>query len=148
MADRFALRDGPAGQVQGPGFALQGTGAAAVRAGGLFAQGLGVLFQQGRQGTLGEAGGGGARKLFHGLEIGIEAGTAVAAGPAGHDFAPAGGQVTDFLEEFGGKFTACHSRYHLVLTARVSEQFLRPLYDTRLRSAKLWMASIGKSEKK
>ena len=121
MADRFALGDGPAGQVQGAGFAVQGTGGAAVGAAGLFTQGLGLLFQQGGEGAFGEAGGGGAGELFQGLKIGVQAGATLAKGSAGHDFAPAGSEITDFSEEFRGKFTTRHSWCRLVLAAEVWE---------------------------
>jgi hypothetical protein len=141
VADRFALGNGPARQVQGARFAVDGTGGAAVRAEGLFAENLGLLFEQGGEGAFGDAGRRGAGELLHGLEVGIQAGAAVAEGPAGDDFAPAGGEVTDFLEEFGGKFTTRHGWYRLVLAAKVPEECLRPLYDPRLGLAKLWMAS-------
>jgi len=99
------------------------------------------LFQQSGEGTFGEAGGRGAGQSLHGVEIGVQAGAGVAEGAAGDDFAPAGGQVADFLEEFRGKFTACHGRYYLVLASNGSEEFLSPLYDTPFGLAKLWMAS-------
>lgn len=136
MADRFALGDGPAGQVQGAGFAVQGTGGAAVGAAGLFAQDLGLLFQQGGEGALGEASGRGAGELFHGLEIGVQAGAVVAVGPAGHDFAPASGEITDFSEEFGGKFTTRHSWYRLVLAAEGggNSSALYTTHDSALQS--------------
>jgi hypothetical protein len=79
------------------------------------------LFQQGGQGTLGEAGRSGAGELLHGLEVGVQARAGVAEGAAGDDFAPAGGEIADFLEEFRGKFTTRHGRYRLVLAAEVGE---------------------------
>jgi hypothetical protein len=99
------------------------------------------LFQQGGEGPLGEAGGGGVGELLHGLKVGVQAGATVTEGTAGNDFAPTGGEVTDFLEEFGRKFATCHVRYRLVLAAGVREQHLSPLYDTRLGRAKRLMAS-------
>jgi len=107
----------------------------------LFAAGLGWLFQERTEGACREAGRGGAGELLQGREVGVEAGAGVAAGAAGDDFAPAGGEVTDFLEEFGGKFTARPGRYRLVLVAKGPEEFLSPLYDRRLGKAKLLMAS-------
>jgi hypothetical protein len=59
---------------------------------------LGLLFQEGGQGALGEAGGGGVGELLHGLEIGVPSRAVVAVGASGNDFAPAGSEVTDFLE--------------------------------------------------
>jgi hypothetical protein len=76
------------------------------------------LFQEGSQGAFGQASGGGAGELLHGVEVGVQARAGVAEGAAGNDFAPAGGEVADFLEEFRGKFTACHGRYYLVLAAK------------------------------
>jgi two-component system, NtrC family, sensor histidine kinase HydH len=100
-----------------------------------------LLLQQRGEGALGEAGRRGAGELLHGLEVGVQAGAAVAEGAAGDNFAPAGGQIADFLEEFRGKFTMRHGRYRLVLAAEGPEEFLSPLYDTRLGVAKLLMAS-------
>jgi hypothetical protein len=131
VADRLALDHGPAGHVQGAWFALDGTEGAAVGAGSLFAQGLGLLFQQSGEGAFGEARRGGAGQLLHGVEIGVEARAGIAKGAAANDFAPPGGEVADFLEEFGRKFTACHGRYYLVLAANGEEEF-RPGSKTLL----------------
>jgi hypothetical protein len=118
MAHRLALGEGAPGEGQGPGFPLHGAGRAAVGTGRLGAEGLRLLFQQGAEGAFGEAGRGGAGELLHGVEIGIQAGAGVAESAAGDDFAPAGSEGADFVEEFGGKFTARHGRYHLVLAAK------------------------------
>ncbi len=141
MANRFALGHGPAGQLQGAGFAVQGTGGAAVRTGHLGAEGLSLLFEEGGQGPLGQTGRGSAGQLLHDVEVGVQARPSIPEGAAGNNFAPAGSQVADFMEEFGGNFTTRHSRYHLVLAATVREEFFSPLYDTRLGFAKLLMAS-------
>src|SRR5207244_8758098 len=97
---------------------------------------LGLLFQEGGQGAFGQAGGGGAGERLDGREVGVQSPAVVAEGASGNDFAPAGGEVTDFLEKFGGKFAARHGQYYLVLVAKVWDQFLSPLYDTRLGLAK------------
>lgn len=68
----------------------------------MFTEGLRLLFQKGGKGTFGQASGRGTGELFHGSEVGVESRAVVAKGPSGNDFAPAGGQVTDFLEEFRG----------------------------------------------
>lgn len=141
VADRFVGGHAAAGELQGAGFAGQGTEGTTVGTGNLFAERLGLLFQQGGQGPFGQAGGGGAGELLHGLEVGVQPRTVVAESTSGHNFAPAGGEVVDFVEEFRRKFTACHGLYYLVLAAKVREQFLSPLYDTRLSLAKLLMAS-------
>ena len=141
MADRFALGYGSAGQLQGAGFAVQDTGRAAVRTGHLGTEGLGLLFEKGGQGPLGQTGRGSAGQLLHDVEVGVQGRPGIPEGAAGNDFAPAGSQIADFLEEFRGNFTTRHSRYHLVLAAKVREEFFSPLYDTRLGLAKLLMAS-------
>src|SRR5262249_46793318 len=83
----------------------------------------------------------GAGDLLHGIEVHVEARPLVAEGAAGHDFAPAGSQVTDLLEEFGRKFASRHGRYCLVLSVGMRGGPLPPLYDTHLGLAKLLMAS-------
>jgi hypothetical protein len=65
----------------------------------LFAEGLRLLFQEGGEGAFGQASGRGTGELFHGSEVGVQSRAVVAEGPSGNDFAPAGCQVTDFLEE-------------------------------------------------
>ncbi len=109
---------------------MNGTEGAAVRTGRLFAEGLGLLFQQEGEGALGEAGRGGTGQLLQGLEVGVQAGATIAEGAAGDDFAPASGEVADFLEEFWGKLTTRHDRYCLALVTEGQEEFLSPLYDT------------------
>lgn len=65
-----------------------------------------MLLQEGGEGAFGQTGGSGAGELLHGLEVGILPRPVVAEDASSNDFAPAGGKVTDFLEEFRGKFTA------------------------------------------
>jgi hypothetical protein len=88
--------------VQRVGLAVQGARGAARRTGGLLAEGLGLEFEQGGQGAFGQAGGGRARQLFPGLEVGVEARTVVPKGAAGDDFPPGRREVTDFLEQIRG----------------------------------------------
>jgi hypothetical protein len=108
-----------------------------------------VLFQESGEGALGQTSSSGVGELLHGVKVGVQAGAGVAESAAGNDFAPASGQVTDFLEELGGKFTTRHGPYRLVLAAKVREELFSPLYDTRLCLAKLLMASFSDfSEKK
>jgi hypothetical protein len=102
MSDGFVGGDGAAGPVQGAWLAGDGTGGAAVGAGKLLAEGLGLLFQERGQGSFGQPVGGGLGDLFHGVEVGVESGSVVAEGASCDDFAPVLGEVTDFLEEFGG----------------------------------------------
>jgi hypothetical protein len=91
------------------------------------AEGLGLLFQECGQGSFGQSVGGGLGDLFHGVEIGVESGSVVAEGASCDDFAPGLGEVTDFLEEFGREFAACHGEYRLVLAAKGKKQLLSPL---------------------
>jgi hypothetical protein len=127
MSDGFVGGDAAAGPVQGAWLAGDGTGGAAVGAGKLLAQRLGLLFQERGQGSFGQPISGGLCDLFHGVEIGVESGSVVAEGATCDDFAPALGEVTDFLEEFWGEFAACHGEYHPVLAAKGKKQFLSPL---------------------
>jgi hypothetical protein len=56
------------------------------------------LVQGSGQGTLGQAGRGGAGALLHQVEVHVKAGAGLAEGAAGDDFAPAAGEVADLLE--------------------------------------------------
>jgi hypothetical protein len=130
VANRFTLGNGAAGQLQRTGLAGHGTQRATAGTGNLFAERLGLLLQEGGQGAFRQASGRSVGELLHGLEVGVQSGAVLAEGTSGNDFAPAGSEVTDFSEEFGGKCTARHLRYYLVLAAKVWERFLSPLYDT------------------
>lgn len=90
------------GEVQRPGLVLDGARLAAVGAGSGVAEALGLLLQKGREGAFGQALGGGAGDLFQGREIHVQTRALVTEGAAGHDFPPAGGQVTEVLEVLGG----------------------------------------------
>jgi hypothetical protein len=109
VADRFALLQGGALHLEGAGLTADDTGASARGTGLLFSQGVGLLFQESLQGAFGETGGGGAGDLLHGVEIDIESRPVVAKGASGDDFAPAGGEVTEFLKFLGGEGAACHA---------------------------------------
>jgi hypothetical protein len=69
---------------------------------------LGLLFQEDLQGALVEAGGGGLGDLLHGVEVDVQPRAVVAEGAAGDDFAPLGGQITEFLEFLGGELASRH----------------------------------------
>jgi hypothetical protein len=75
---------------------------AAVRAGLFGRQGLGLLFQEGSEGALGQTAGGSVGDLFQGEQIDVQAGASVPESTPGNNFAPLGPQVTDFLEFLGG----------------------------------------------
>ena len=74
----------------------------------LLAQGLGLLFEEGLQGSLGEPGGGGEGELLHGSEIDVESRPLVTVGASGHDFAPLCGEVVEFVEFLRSEGVACH----------------------------------------
>jgi hypothetical protein len=108
VANRLALLELAALDLEGAAPAAEGTGSPALGTGLLPTQGVGLLFEEGLQGALGESGGRGAGDLLHGSEIDVGPGAVVAAGAAGDDFAPLGGEVTKVLQFLGGKGAACH----------------------------------------
>jgi hypothetical protein len=91
----------PASDGQGPWLAVDGTGAAAVGAGLLAAEGLGLQLQEGVEGSFRQACRGGAGDLLQGLEVEVGAGAGLAEGAAGDNLAPLGGEGADFPEDFG-----------------------------------------------
>jgi hypothetical protein len=96
MRDRLAAVD-----AQGPRLSSHGAGAAAVGAGLLRAEGLGLLLQGGGERAFGQPGGGRGGELLQGGEIEVEAGPGVAEGPPGDNLAPLGSEGTDILEVLG-----------------------------------------------
>ena len=114
VAHRLAVGDLlSAVEVEGAVFAPHDAGAAAVGARLLLAEGLRLLFQEGGERALGEAGSGSGGELFQSGESSVGAGASLAKGPAGDDFAPLGGQLTDHVEVLGGKLRACHRLSYL-----------------------------------
>ena len=103
MADRLLLYYRTAGHGQGARLAADGAKRATARARLLRAQGAGLLLEQDCQCALGESGSGRAGQLLQGVEVHVQTGTLGAESAAGDDFAPAGGQVTDFTEELRRK---------------------------------------------
>jgi hypothetical protein len=109
VADRFVQRDRLAAvDVQGSGLPSDGAGSAAVGAGLLWAERLGLLLQDGRECAFGESGGGRSSELFQGGEIKVESRAVLTESAAADNLAPLGGQSTDILEVLGRKFVACH----------------------------------------
>jgi hypothetical protein len=88
----------------------------------LLAEGLGLLLEEGLQGSLGESGGGGGGDLLHGAEIDVESGALVAEGAAGDDLAPAGGEVVEFLEFVGRESAGSHDASCLGVETRTREK--------------------------
>jgi hypothetical protein len=88
--------------------AADGAKAATVGAGLLGGESLGVVFQEGGEGALGQAGGGGRGELLHGGEVEVVAWGGVAEGASGNDFAPLGGEFADLAELLRGEGSLCH----------------------------------------
>jgi hypothetical protein len=101
VADGLAWGPLAAVEGQGPVRAANRAGPAAVGAGLLRSQGVGLLAEQDGEGAFGEAGGGGAGDILHGLEIDLRARAGVTEGAAGNDCAPVSSEVADFLEVLG-----------------------------------------------
>jgi hypothetical protein len=81
-----------------------------------------LLFEEGLEGALGEAGGGGEGELLHGVEIDVEAGPVLAEGASGHDLAPPGGQAAEFVEFLGGEGAPRHDASCLGVETRSKGQ--------------------------
>jgi hypothetical protein len=103
-----------------------------------------LLLQQGGEGSFGQALCGGGGDLFHGIEIDRGARSGFAESVAGNNFAPAGSQVTDFLEVLEGKFALRHGQSCLALTRRGQGAFLFPLYGTVLCLANQVVTSVAR----
>ena len=80
----------------------------AVGTGLLLAQGMGLLFEEGLQGSLRETDGRGESDLLHGSEIDVESRPLVTVSAAGHDFAPLCSEFVEFVEFVGSEGVACH----------------------------------------
>jgi hypothetical protein len=113
VAQGLALGQGAVAAGQGALGPADGARAAALGAGLLRAEGLGLLLQEGGEGAFGQAGGGGVGDLLHGAEIHVGAGAVGAKGVAGDDLAPAGGQFTEFTEVLGRELPSRHGESFL-----------------------------------
>jgi hypothetical protein len=141
MAQRLAVGQLAAVEGQGPVRAADRAGPAAVGAGLLRSQGVGVLAEQDVAGAFDQAGRGGTGDVLHGLEIDLRGRALVAEGAAGDDFAPVGSESTDFLEVLGGELAMRHGLSCLVLAQRNGDAFSLPLYRSALCWTKLFLAS-------
>src|SRR4051794_9981196 len=122
VAERFALLQLGALYLERAFLSAEGTRASAVGTGLLLAQGVGLLFEEGLQGALGESGGSGAGDLLHGIEIDIEPRPVLAKGASGNDFAPAGGEVMEFLQFLGSEGASCHAASCLDVETKTREK--------------------------
>jgi hypothetical protein len=100
---------------------------AAVGAGLLGCEGLGLLLQEGGEGALGQAGHGGSGDLLHGLEVNLGVWARLAEDATGHDFSPPRGQVTDLLEFFSRHGALRHGQTYLVLAVIYGDALLLSL---------------------
>jgi hypothetical protein len=127
VGQRFALRYLDAAKGQQSFLAMDGAGASAVGTRVLGAEQLGLLLEQGGEGSFGQAGGSDSSDLLHGIQIDIGAGSGIAEGMAGNNFTPLGSEVTDFLESLGREFVLRHGLSCLVLTRIGGNAFLKSL---------------------
>jgi hypothetical protein len=90
MVEEAAALDG-----QGSILGTDGAEQATVGAGLLGPQATGLLLQEDRKGTLGQAGGGRGGDRLHGRQIDPEVRSHLSEGPTSDDFSPASGQFVD-----------------------------------------------------
>ena len=128
--------------LEGAWLAADDTGASTVGTGLVLTQGIGLLFQKGLQGALGEAGGSGTGELLHGVQVDVEPGSVVAESTAGDDFAPLGSEALELLELFGSEGAACHAASCLKVESTTREKRARSRYDPQLHKAKRFMTSL------
>src|SRR5262245_13825518 len=88
---------------------------AALWAGLDLSKGLRLLLCQGAEGAFNQAASGSLCNLLHDLKVDVAAWSRLAEDAAGYDFAPASGQVVDFLELFSRHGSLRHDLYYLVL---------------------------------
>ena len=136
MADGLVVGDRAPHTIQGPRLALDGAGALAARTGALFGQGLGLLLQEGGEGALEHPLGGGLGGLLQGEQVGVQGRALRAERPAGGNFPPLGGEITEMLEFLGGKRSGSHEVSFLGLAPRDETGRPAPFYDKVLLLAK------------
>ncbi|MBV8576012.1 MAG: hypothetical protein JOZ58_13390 [Acetobacteraceae bacterium] len=113
-------------EVQAPGLALNGAEPAAVGAGLLLAQGVGLLLREDGEGALGQALGRLLGHLLQGAEVNVQRRALRAEGAAGDDFAPGGRQLPDVPEVFGLESGTRHGLSCLVLGRSNADAFSFP----------------------
>jgi hypothetical protein len=94
------LVEGELAALDGKGAVLGGNRAesAAIRAGLLGGESLGLVLQEGVEGAFGQATSGGSGDLLHGHKVKGVVGARLLQEAAGDDFSPPGGEVMDLLE--------------------------------------------------
>jgi hypothetical protein len=128
--------------VEGAFVTAQDASPSAVGTGLVLAQGLGLLFEQGLQGSLGETGGRGESDLLHGREIDVESRPLVPVDASGDDFAPLGGKLVEFLEFVGCEGVVCHDASCFEVKTKMSSVESLSDYKCDLDAAKLFMTAV------
>jgi hypothetical protein len=141
VTERFAVGERASADVQGSFRTSDRAAAAAAGTRLLGAEPVGLLFQQGGEGSFGQASSGGRRDLLHGVEIDVGVGSRLAEGATGDHLAPVASQLTDILEILGGELPMRHGQSCLVFARIGGDAFLLPLYDTVLCLAKQVLTS-------
>lgn len=132
MAERLAVGECAAVGDQGARLVGYRASAAAVGAGGLSGEGLGLQFEEGGEGAFGQAAGGRGGDLFEGEEVDIQSGAGVTEGAAGNNFAPLGGGVADVVELLGGQRGSGHVESFLGLAPSDIEALTFSFYGQAL----------------
>ena len=101
MTDRFVVREGASPTIQGTVFVGHGTKLLTGRTRLVLREGLRLLFEQSREGALKQSLSGSLSDLLEGEQIEIQGWALIAKSPAGDDFAPLGGKITEILEFLG-----------------------------------------------
>jgi hypothetical protein len=141
VANRLVEGDVAALDGQGSVLVANRAESAAVGAGLLDPQGLGLLLKASAQGALGQPGRGGSSDLLHRHQVDVGTWASLAEGTAGDDFSPPGGQVFDLLELLSRGGALRHNQSSLVLTSFYPGVFLLPCYHTPLSLAKCVLTS-------
>jgi hypothetical protein len=125
VSKRFALLQLNALHLERAWLSAKRAKPSAVGTGLLLAQGVGLLFEESLQGTLGEASGGGEGDLLQSRQIDIESGALVAEGASGDNFAPLGSEAAEFLDFVRGKGAVCHDASCVGVRTRTREKVAR-----------------------
>jgi hypothetical protein len=126
---------------QGAVLVTDGAKVAALGAGLLGWQRLGLLLHEGAESALDQATSGRSSDLLHRLEVDVGARAGLAEDAASDDFAPASGQILDLLEFLSRDGALRHGQSCLVVAWINGEVFLLPLYCRALWLAKPVLAS-------
>jgi hypothetical protein len=107
--------------------AANGTESAAVRAGVLGTESLGLLLQESADGALDQTTSGSSGDLLHGHKVDRGVRARLAEGAVGDAFSPLGGQVMNLLELLRRELALRHSLSCLILATNNTDGFLLSL---------------------